>query len=273
MAKRLGEMEMKVIAYAQARKIRTIRAGDLLKPFRITAKQERELLARLARKKLITRIRRGLYLLPEQLPSGALWSASPIETMNALMSDKGGRYQICGLEAFNRYGYSTQLPQMMYVYNNRISGRRTIGSFDYVLIKVSDDRLGGTEETETPYGKAVYSSRVRSLIDAVRDYKTFNTLPRAYRWILADLQEKKITADELVNTALDYGDKATIRRIGVLLEMEGGSQELLRKLERRLPKSSGLISWIPSLPRRGKKNKRWGIIYNADDKWRVSSDS
>jgi hypothetical protein len=35
------------------------------------------------------------------------------------MEDQGARYQICGPNAFNRYGFDEQVPTRIYAYNNR----------------------------------------------------------------------------------------------------------------------------------------------------------
>jgi hypothetical protein len=57
------------------------------------------------------------------------------------MEDQDGRYQICGPNAFNRYGFDEQVPTRVYAYNNRLSRERTIGSVALTLIKVTDNRL------------------------------------------------------------------------------------------------------------------------------------
>jgi hypothetical protein len=63
----------------------------------------------------------------------------------------------------------------VYAYSNRLSGERTIGSVTLTLIKVADVRLDATKEYETAGGqKAVYSSRTRTLVDAVHDWSRFN---------------------------------------------------------------------------------------------------
>jgi len=36
----------------------------------------------------------------------------------------------------------------------------------------------------------------------------------------------------------------------------------LRKLEKALAPSTGLIPWIPTKPKRGKINRRWGVVLN-----------
>jgi predicted transcriptional regulator of viral defense system len=263
MKTRLGRQEMMLLAYAQLRKLRVVRAGELTGPLRLTRDQEGELFSRLARAGLIARVRPGLYLLPPQLPLGGKWSPDEILALNTLMEDQNGRYQICGPNAFNRYGFDEQIPTRIYAYNNRLTGDRTVGTVALTLIKVADKRLGGTEELKTAEGqRAVYSSRARTLVDAVYDWSRFNSLPRAYKWIRSELAARRVNPDELVKVTQRYGNTSTIRRIGVLLEREGVKEGVLRKLERKLKPSASFIAWIPNRPKRGKVNRRWGVVFN-----------
>lgn len=262
MRKSLGQLETLFFAYAQMRKLQTVRTAELAAPLGITAKQERELLGRMARSGLIAQVRRGLYLLPPQLPLGGKWTPDEALALNTLMEDQEGRYQICGPNAFNRYGFDEQIPTRVYAYNNRLSGERTIGSVEMTLIEVADARLGGTEEAKTAEGKVMYSSRARTLVDAVYDWSRFNSLPRAYEWIRTELVSKRVTAAELTAITLKYGNQGTIRRIGALLEQLGAEEKLTNKLHRSLAMSKSLIAWIPSLPSRGTINRRWGVIQN-----------
>jgi predicted transcriptional regulator of viral defense system len=137
-------LEKQLFAYVQLRKLESVGTGDLTEPLRVSKKQERELLSRLTKLGRIAQVRRGLYLVPPRLPLGGKWSPDEIRALNALMEDQRGRYQICGPNAFNRYGFDEQVPTRVYAYNNRLSGERRIGSVALTLIKVADDRLGGT---------------------------------------------------------------------------------------------------------------------------------
>ena len=263
--RQLGNLERQLFAYTQLRKVRELRTADLTKPLGITAKQERELYSRLARAGLIAQVRRGLYLVPRELPLGGVWTPDEGLALNPLMADRGGRYQICGPNAFNRYGFSNQVPNRVYTYNNRLSGERTIGAITLMLIKVADARLGDIQEATTREGLAVaYSSRVRTLVDAVYDWARFGSLPRGYAWITRDLAERRVSPAALVATTLRYGDVGTLRRMGGLLERRGVSARLLRKLESALPESTSTIPWIPTKPKRGTLNRRWGLIINDE---------
>lgn len=260
----LGEAERRLFAYAQMRGQAAVRTGDLRKALSLSPLQERNLLSRLARAGWIARVRRGLYLVPRTLPLGGKWSPDEALALNTLMADAKGRYQISGPNAFNRYGFDEQVPARVYAYNNRISGERSVGAVRLVLIKVADERLGGTEEGSARDGLVmVYASRARALLDAVYDWARFDSLPRGYRWIRGELEKNRVSAAELVDMTLRYGDVGTLRRIGLLLDQAGVDGRLLRNLEKKVPKSTGLIPWIPTSPKRGSINRRWGVVVNG----------
>jgi predicted transcriptional regulator of viral defense system len=262
---KLGKQEMQMLAYLQMRKRRTVKTGELTGPLQLSKDQERELFRRMARGGLIVRVRPGLYLLPEQLPLGGSWSPDEILALNTLMEDRNGRYQICGPNAFNRYGFDEQLPTRIYAYNNRISGERTIGAVELTLIKVADERLGDVEKVETADGlTAFYASRVRTLVDAVYDWSRFNSLPRAFEWIRGDIASKRVGETELVAAIIRYGDKGTIRRMGALLDSMGIGDGLLKKLEDALEPSKSFIPWVPAMPKRGRISRRWGVVLNGE---------
>lgn len=263
MKRTLGRQETQFLAYLQMRRQRIVRTGDLVGPLRLSALQERELFRRLARGGLIARVRPGLYLVPPQLPLGGTWSPDEILAINTLIEDRQGRYQIAGPNAFSRYGFDEQIPNRLYAYNNRLSGDRSVGAVSITLIKVADDRLGGTEKFKTADGlTAVYSSRTRTLVDAVYDWSRFNSLPRGFDWIRRELAAKRVSPSDLVAETTRFGNQGTIRRIGALLEREGVKKPLLKKLESRLRKTTSVIPWIPALPKRGKTDARWGVVLN-----------
>jgi predicted transcriptional regulator of viral defense system len=263
MARKLGQIEAAALAYVQMRNLRSVKTGDLAAALRITGKQERELLSRMARAGMIANVRKGLYLFPTKLPLGGIWTPDEAIAINALMADKQARYQITGPNAFNRYGYDEQIPSRIYIYNAAISGERTVGRIELTLIKVNQERLGGTEQIETASGETtVYSSRVRTLVDAVYDWSRFDSLPRAYDWIRTDIDAGRITTADLAKTTIRYGNLGTIRRIGALMEQINIGEPVLKRLQRALTPSSAKIPFLPDRPARGRLMKRWGVVIN-----------
>src|SRR5437867_11180484 len=123
MKRKLGGLETQFFAYVQMRKLRMVRGGDLADSLlRLTPDQERKLLSRLSRGGLIARVRQGLYLVPPQLPLGGAWTPNEALALNTLTEDRKGTYQICGPNAFNRYGFDEQVPAPGYVVNHAICG-------------------------------------------------------------------------------------------------------------------------------------------------------
>src|SRR5579859_6253886 len=124
MARTLGELEAKALAYCQSRQRRVIEAGELVSALTWTPEQERKVLSKLARKGFIARVRRGLYLAPSRLQMGGRWNPGEILALTTLIEDRNGAYQISGPNTFQRYGWTEQIPNRVYAYNNRISGDR-----------------------------------------------------------------------------------------------------------------------------------------------------
>lgn len=263
MKREIGDMERKFLAWVQLRGQKVVRTGDMIEPLGITPEQEANLLSRLARSRMIARVRRGLYVVPPRLPLGGIWSPSPALAIDTLIKDKDGAYQICGPNAFSRYGYTEQMPTRIYAYNNKLSGDRTIGSVALVLIKISTERLGGVEKYNDPEGiEVIYSSRARTLIDAVYDWSRFGSLPKAYDWIRNDVEAGNAAVEEITKMAIRFGNQATLRRVGFLFERMGVAEQTLKKLEKKLTSDKSIIPWIPGRPMRGKKSARWGVAIN-----------
>jgi len=266
MARSLGKLEARILAYTQMRGGGAIGIDELARRVRLSKEQVQRAVARLARDGMVARVSRGKYIFPERLPLGGKWNPGEIVAINALMDDKGGSYQICGPNAFNKYGFSEQIPNRLYAYNNRISGTRTVGGVQLVLIKVDDGQLGSTEEFGVNNDAvAVYSSRSRTLVDAVCDWSRFGSLPGAYGWIRDELASGRVKIGAFVSDAIAYGNQGTLRRIGAVLDMDGVGARYLSRIKNSIRPSKSQIALIPNSARRGRLDKRWGVIVNVPE--------
>ncbi len=261
----LGALEIQFFAWTQLRKKKTIESGQIRTVFQIDAVKERKLLSTLSKKGLIVRLRRGLYLVPDRIPPGGKWNPTEYMINAYVMNDLRATYQICGPTAFNFYGLEEQIPNTIFLYNDKISGKRTIGGRMFIYIKINTSRLGAIKTFQTPDGITVkMSSRARTLMDAVYDWSRFHTLPRAYHWIIQQGQEQKNLYYELAEVTIQYGNQATIRRIGYLLERNHVSEDVLERLQQKLSSSTSLIPFVPNTPERGTMNKTWKLIVNEE---------
>lgn len=266
MGRPLGPLAARLFAWVQLRGRDLVRVDEIAEALKLSRSQAERLLRRLESSGMIARVRPALYLAPQKLPLGGKWSPTTGQALGALISSYGGKYQICGASAFNLYGWSTQVPQVTSAYNDRISGARAIGPLRFLLIKVASGSLGDVERFEAPDGSStIYSSRTRSLVDAIRDWSRFNSLPLAYEWARTEIAEARVDPGELVKGALRFGDLATRRRLGVLLERMEVGEALLKRLSSSLTRTSGKIAWVPGRPMRGRLNARWRVVENDGD--------
>jgi predicted transcriptional regulator of viral defense system len=246
------------------KKLDIVRTGELAPILDISASQEHDLFRRLSDSGWILRLKRGVYLVPPRIPAGGKYSLVAALILQKLMEVEECQYQICGPTAFNFYGFDDQIPSVTDLYNNRISGKRLVGSLAFQFIKVADERLGAINTVRTREDtEMIYSSKARTLMDAVYDWSRFNSLPRGYGWIKEEIENESELASELVAVTAKYGNMATIRRIGYLLDTYIRNPRMINPLQRQLSTSSSLIPWIPGRSNKGTIIRKWGVIVNG----------
>lgn len=264
----LGPLETKVLAWSQASGVRIFRTGELVRALKLRPEQERSLFAKMSKRGLLIQLMRGLYLAPVHLPPNKKWVPSQYFLLATLMREQKAEYQVTGLAAFNTYGLSTQIPNVLTVYNTIFSGRRTICGLAFDFIKVDQKRLGGittfkiTEEEENELVIKI-SSPPRTLVDAIYDYKRFNTLPKAYAWVAERISDRTLMQNFIAMT-FQFGNIATKRRIGYLLEALSIEPKLIKPLFQSLTETTSYIPWIPGFEAKGGINKKWGVIINGN---------
>ena len=262
--KRIGALEQRFLSYAQLKGLTTVKYGQLRSDLFLTAEQERKLLSRLSLSGMIVRLKREFYLIPARLPLGGLWNPGEYVILSELMKAyDNGKYQLCGWQVFNRYGFSEQIAAKIYCYNNRISGSKTIAGMEFVFIKVSDDRLGGVENIKTGDGSVmVMPVKARALVDAVYDWSRFGTMPVVYSWIRNELKKDTSFARDMADITIKFGNQGTLRRIGYILDSSGQIGDMKEKFIKNLNKTTSVFPLVPENSLQGVLNSEWGIIVN-----------
>lgn len=261
----LTPLETKVLAWSRLSQQRIIRTGELTKILSINPEQEEKLLMKMYKSGLVVRLMRGLYLLPATIPT-APWSPPAYFLLAILMKELNAEYQITGLAAFHFHRLSTQVPNIMMVYNTKFSGRKTIGRASFDFIKVDKNRIGAFENLEindfTSKINVRIASLARTIVDAIYDYKRFATLPEAYDWIRDRINDEEFLK-ELTAATLEFSNIATRRRLGYFLESLKANARLVSKIYKSLENTSAYIPLDPSQASRGKINKKWGVKING----------
>ncbi len=184
------------------------------------------------------------------------WSPGEFLVLSTLMSDRGGRYQISGPNVFHRYGWTDQVPNRLYVYNNRISGDRQIGAVSLTFIEIADERLGGIEIVRVPERiDVVYASKARALVERGLRLVAVRWSSQSVRLDPSRGKKRRRVRRGTHPVTVQFGNQGTVRRIGELLERETVPEALLRRLEREVRPSSSFIPWIPNREKRGKSTR------------------
>lgn len=266
MSNQLGALEARFFSWTQNRSIVTVKTGDLVKALLLTVRQEASLLSRMAMKRLIVAIKRGLYLVPRTIPAGGVFSPSPYLIIDTLMKDvRATGYQISGLTVFNSYGLDTQIPNQLDIYNDKLSGMRTIARQKYRFIKVLPRRLGFTQNYQVKEREGEltveFSSLPRAVFDSIYDFEKYGTMPKAYCWLKERINDRAFIK-EFLAVLLKLANVATLKRVGYVLEEAGGKKSVLDDIQRKIPKKLAFIPLDPTKKARGKINAKWGVIIN-----------
>lgn len=261
----LGPLGMRLFAVLQEKEIDILKTGEVAKFLGVTSDKERDLLRRLSRGGWLVRLKRGSYLVPRTPQFDGPWKPNPFFILRKLMETYSAKYQLTGPHAFVFHGLKTEPAGEITAYNHRISQKKTIQGHHFAFIEIAEDRLGGTcsiqveEDLEIPC-----SCLARTLLDAVYDWSRFRSLPEAYEWIRSCIAANPELDEELTEMTIRFGNQASLRRIGYLLEELQARSNLINRLRQKLSSSHALIPWVPKKPARGKIDRQWGLILNGD---------
>lgn len=259
-----ASLEIRFFSWVQFKQKSQVNIQEVESALGLTKRQVIKLLSRLSQNGLIIRLKKGIYLVPKKLPAGGRWGPNKYWVLQKYMDLNKTTYQISGPDAFNKYGYSDQVPFESVVYNTKFSRNIKIGQLRYQLIKVSQKRIGSIRWIKIAHCKIPFSSPGRTLMDALYDWSRFNTIPNVFNWILKRKNDKALMS-ELVDSATRFGNISTRRRLGYILESEKIKFDLLiKKLKNKTSKTQSFIAFNPNKSKKGKINTKWGIIINDE---------
>src|SRR4030043_1400159 len=221
----------------------------------------RQFLERLQHKGWIQRIKRGKFtVIP--LSSGEERISQLHEFLVAmeLVSPSAIAYW----SALNHYGMTEQLPRTVFVATNhpvRHPPKEVLG-VRYKIISLRPEKFFGNVKdwiNEMPF---IVTDREKTIIDGLDLLQYVGgvaEIAKALSTAWAQIDESKLR-----KYAGKIGNSAVAKRLGFIMEMLGlGDVEKLRKLTVLAP---GFSPLDPTLPRKGKYNRRWGLLLNTEIK-------
>lgn len=251
----LGRMEARFLARVAIKPTFSIDEARRLFPEALPP----QFLDRLERKGWLRRIKRGRFaVIP--LSSGETRATQLHEFLIAM--ELVSPVTIAYWSALNHHGMTEQLPRTVFVATNhhiQKSTKETLG-ITFQIISVQPKKFFGIQKdwiNEQPFSITDKEKTIIDGLDLPKYVGGVGEIAKALAQSWDELNEAKLR-----EYAVKIGNTAVGKRLGFLMEAMGlGDPETLRKT---LPFGAGFSPLDPTLPKRGKHSRRWGLLINAE---------
>jgi len=232
------ERIMGILEYKRLELIKRNELMDLIKKYEVSKNPE-FLIKSLLKKKRLVSIKKGIYII---IPLRAIDKKVGINEykVNEYVLNRAP-YYIGLYNAFNKHHFTTQMPNVLFVFNLKYSGCRRIMNMRFKYIKIKKDKLFGITDEKYPY-----SDKERTIID-VLDYPGYLGGLSKIIPIIKDYNKNK-----LVDYALEYDSVKIMKIVGYLTN----SQKIYNLL-----KKEGKFNYYTTI-----KKTKLNII---DKKWKI----
>jgi len=219
----------------------------------------RRVVSGMARKGVLDRVRRGVYVTRPIHAFARPWSLSAVASVEQALADEP--HYLGGLVAFSLHRLTEQ------TYSSAIDvyvvGRRRPAVISNARVRfhqVPESAMGvGIAKLSVEQVAVRMSDPERTLLDALDRPAAMGGLTQAVRMFAGGLEG--VDVPRLIVYALELSPPSTLQRVGVLLERRGVPEQYLRTLADRVRGTSNKPAMVPG-PRRGHLHARWRIIEN-----------
>ena len=218
-----------------------------------------QFLERLQNKGWIRRIRRGRFAV---IPLSSGEDRSPQLHEFIVAMELVSPAVIAYWSALNHHGMTEQLPRTVFVATDHPVRRqpRDVLGVTYRIISLKPEKVFGVVKDwidETPFSVTDREKTIIDGLDLPQHVGGVSEIAKALKGFWKDLNEEKLR-----DYARRIGNSAVTKRLGFIMEKLGlGDCEALRAA---ISLASGFSPLDPTMPKRGKYNRRWGLLVNME---------
>jgi len=257
----LGPIETNIVARLTYEKKAIVTAKEMDQMFTLSPEDRKQIVFRLKKKKILTPIKPGVYVF-SPLEAGPEGMGIDELLIPPLFFPKKN-YYVGYSTMYNYYGFTEQLFQTVYVLNTTKRMESIICGLSYKFIKILENRMYGIEKIKVKDEEVNISSKERTLIDLIYFNKPVGGIIGASKIFKEIVNNNKCDTKKLVKYAVCFPHIKTRKRIGLILDDAGISENILKPLVKSIEKTS--VSSL-SGSRKGTLNKKWRIIINDSRK-------
>lgn len=218
-----------------------------------------QFLERLQSKGWIRRIRRGRFAV---VPLSSGEDRSPQLHEFVVAMEVVSPAAVAYWSALNHHGMTEQLPRSVFVATNHPVRRQPgeVLGVRYKIVSLKPGKYFGIVKDwigEIPFDVTDREKTIIDGLDLPQHTGGVSEIAKALTKHWNILDEKKLRS-----YAAEIGNSAVAKRLGFLMETLGlGDVVALRTVA---PLASGFSPLDPTMPKRGKYNRRWGLLVNAE---------
>jgi predicted transcriptional regulator of viral defense system len=218
-----------------------------------------QFLERLQSKGWIRRIRRGRFAV---VPLSSGEGRSPQLHEFVVAMELVSPAVIAYWSALNHHGMTEQLPRTVFVATDHPVRRQPgdVLGVTYRIVSLKRDKFFGISKDwidEIPFSVTDREKTIIDGLDLPQHVGGSNEIAKALKGSWKTLDEKKLR-----NYAAKIGNSAVAKRLGFMMEKLGlGDVEALRS---EVPLAPGFSPLDPTMPKRGRYNRRWRLLVNTE---------
>lgn len=233
---------------------------DIIKTLKTSYKYAKVIADRLRKKKWITQVSRGKYLI---VPLNAGVEGEYTEHEFVIASNLVGSkpYYISYWTALNHYGYTEQTPFTVFV---ATTSRRTdlkVHGINYKFITIKKSKFFGTTNHFIDNHKIIISNKTKTIVDALDHPEYCGGVSEVAKCLWN--ARKDLSFGEIIKYAKDMDNATIIKRLGYLIDILGFEIELplYHKMQKLIRRGR---SWLdPRAPKKGRSNLKWQLLVNV----------
>lgn len=266
-AKTLGHREADLIVQLHEAGKPVFMLEDASKLTGLTGQSLQNLISRLTRKGIVSRLKSGLYtIVPFELGQAKDYMPNPYLVARAIVRQQlgeDGGYYISHASAMDLHQMVTQPQFIVHVTTNRqVKFHPTVMGTEYRFVTVQQKHFFGFKKLWIEKSQMVYISDLeKTVLDGLKMPEYCGGISEVAKgfWMKRD----KIKASKLIDYAERMDIGAVYRRLGFLLETyAAATTEELDRLQRKLTKTYAPLD--PTLPKEGTHLSRWRLNLNVD---------
>lgn len=256
----LNPQEIEVISRLTYEKTSIITLGQFNQYFKFPSDVRSGILWKLKNKGFLVSIKKGVYFFSPMESGPAGRNINEWLIPSALFPKKN--YYVGYNTMYNYYGFTDQIFQQMFIINTSKQSERKIGKIQFKLIKVFPERMYGLQTIKVKNSEVIVSDKERTLVDLIYYPKPVGGLKKAFDIFTVRAKSNDIDMKKLIKYSALFPILSTKKRIGFILERAGISENELKPLLKTVAGTS-LVTFYDTKSRKGKIDKKWGIIENA----------